>query len=411
MYSLGEMIGSTIFGRWMTIAMRRDPGGGPKRALLVSIALGALGSAAYVGADVLGQSDAKSGPALVVAARLTTGVWTGGKMVVEQTYIGEASAPERTTQITSSVGVYAVLGFVMGPTIGAIFSPLDWEPLPGLRIDQYTAPGYFMVILCCFMLAATAYAFDPAAGYARPREAYGAIDAPRKSEDLTEHERPNRAGLATLLACFFAHFYSFAIQETITTPFVSARFEWSQRQIDYLFAGVGLLSLLASLLVARLAHSYSDVALLVVSLLCGLFGSLALLDQPLAPPLATPRFLVGFALITVAFPFGRNVCLAMFSKVLGPTPQGSWFGLMFVIGALPRCLGPSWSLYALTLSCHLFPFPAPCPHGGRTCLEFGINGALFAACLALVFTYKHALLPYDLRRAYARIEPPRQESC
>ena len=39
---------------------------------------------------------------------------------------------------------------------------------------------------------------------------------------------------------------------------------------------------------------------------------------------AEVRFLVGFALITVAFPFGRNVALATFSKVLGPCDQGEW---------------------------------------------------------------------------------------
>jgi hypothetical protein len=105
--------------------------------------------------------------------------------------------------------------------------------------------------------------------------------------------------------------------------------------------------------------------------------------------------LVGFALITVAFPFGRNVALATFSKVLGPCDQGEWMGLMFVVGALPRCLGPSWSLYALQLACVLFPKPAPCPKGGRTCLEFGISALVFGATLATVGRTRRRLRPYD----------------
>ena len=113
-----------------------------------------------------------------------------------------------------------------------------------------------------------------------------------------------------------------------------------------------------------------DFDLLVLSLVLGLGGSLLLIDAPLFPALGEGRFLAGFALITVAFPFGRNVALAIFSKVLGPAEQGEWMGLMFVVGALPRCLGPSWSLYALQLACVAFPEPAPCPPGGRTCLEF-----------------------------------------
>ena len=45
------------------------------------------------------------------------------------------------------------------------------------------------------------------------------------------------------LVAFFAHFYSFAIQETITTPFVTARYGWSQPRVDALFAFVSVLSL------------------------------------------------------------------------------------------------------------------------------------------------------------------------
>jgi hypothetical protein len=54
------------------------------------------------------------------------------------------------------------------------------------------------------------------------------------------------------------------------------------------------------------------------------------------------KFIIGYGLITVAFPFGRNVTLSVFSQILGPTPQGYWFGIMFAAGAIPRILGPSW---------------------------------------------------------------------
>ena len=177
---------------------------------------------------------------------------------------------------------------------------------------------------------------------------------------------------------------------------MTARYGWSQRSIDTLFAGVSVLSLVTSILVARLSTRWSDYDLLVLSLVLGFAGSIILLDPPLWPaPLGEGRFLVGFALITVAFPFGRNVALATFSKVLGPCDQGEWMGLMFVVGALPRCLGPSWSLYALQFACYLFPEPSPCPRGGRTCLEFANSAFIFAATLATVGRTKRRLKPYD----------------
>ena len=67
------------------------------------------------------------------------------------------------------------------------------------------------------------------------------------------------------------------------------------------------------------------MGLLVASLVLGAAGSLLLIDAMpgtaaaaaggAAAGLPLPRFFVGFALITVAFPFGRNTTLAIFSQV------------------------------------------------------------------------------------------------
>ena len=416
-YSLGEMVGSAVFGRAMTRALRDRPDSGPRDILLQTIVFGIFGSSLYVAADVLGQ-DARFRPVapwVVVGARFLGGIWTGGKMVVEQTYVGVAALEERVTPLTSEIGVYAVLGFVAGPSVGALFAPLDLEFGPWVRVDQFTAPGWFMVLLTVGMWFGCRAIFDPRAGYARPLRRLKSDDALTKSAGLgspavgrrpsdveappssTSAFTPNRVGLVTCLVAFFAHFYSFAIQETITTPFVTKRYHWSQEWINYLFAAVSVLSLATSVAVSKLSSmGCRDFDLLVLSLGLGLAGSVLLLDAPLVPlNLGEGRFLAGFALITVAFPFGRNVALAIFSKVLGPAEQGEWMGLMFVIGALPRCLGPSWSLYALDLACVLFPDPAPCPPGGRTCLEFGLSAAVFAASLAAVLRHKGALKPYD----------------
>jgi hypothetical protein len=49
-------------------------------------------------------------------------------------------------------------------------------------------------------------------------------------------------------------------------------------------------------------------------------------------------------MITVAFPFGRTAVMGCFSKILGPTPQGFWVGVMLAVGAVPRIVGPWWAL-------------------------------------------------------------------
>ena len=61
--------------------------------------------------------------------------------------------------------------------------------------------------------------------------------------------------------------------------------------------------------------------------------------------MALPQFALGFALVTVAFPFGRGVCLAMVGKLLGKQPQGGWMGLMFAFGSVARMAGPFWAVH------------------------------------------------------------------
>ena len=77
-YSLGEMVGSAVFGRAMTRALREDPAAGPRTALLQTMFFGVAGSALYVAADGLGRSEATRSiaPAVVVAGRFLGGVRT-----------------------------------------------------------------------------------------------------------------------------------------------------------------------------------------------------------------------------------------------------------------------------------------------------------------------------------------------
>ena len=141
-----------------------------------------------------------------------------------------------------------------------------------LRVDEFTAPGYFVGLLCLAMMFACYATFDPSDGYAKPVQGHKlerrvshslaspSIGAsPRTGPMRRTQRRPDAVGLAVCLGAFFAHFYSFAIQETITTPFVTARYGWSQRRVDTLFAGVSVLSLATSVLVAELSNRWSAV--------------------------------------------------------------------------------------------------------------------------------------------------------
>jgi MFS transporter, ceroid-lipofuscinosis neuronal protein 7 len=58
------------------------------------------------------------------------------------------------------------------------------------------------------------------------------------------------------------------------------------------------------------------------------------------PVLGFPEFVLGYLLTSVGYPIGLTLIQTIFSKVLGPRPQGIWQGLMTASGCLSRIFGP-----------------------------------------------------------------------
>ena len=65
---------------------------------------------------------------------------------------------------------------------------------------------------------------------------------------------PDKMGLFICMVLFFVHYFNFAIQETMTTPFVLAAYQWDQTQVNLLFVAVGVISLGASLSIKYLSR-------------------------------------------------------------------------------------------------------------------------------------------------------------
>ena len=52
------------------------------------------------------------------------------------------------------------------------------------------------------------------------------------------------------------------------------------------------------------------------------------------------QFVIGYGFTTIGYPLGVTLIQTIFSKVLGPRPQGVWMGLMTGAGCASRVLGP-----------------------------------------------------------------------
>lgn len=176
------------------------------------------------------------------------------------------------------------------------------------------------------------------------------------------------AGVVLLLWIFLIHFNGFAVQETITTPIVTDTFHKYTQTLDYpesfayiLFACAGVLSVITFIALKYLNKYISDFNLVLLSSVMGLIGYVILIDY--TPRIIEPaRFIFGFAIISITFPFGRGVTLSLFSKLIGNHNPGMYMGWMLAIGAISRILGPFWAVQSLKVD------PA---------LTFGVTAVLF----------------------------------
>lgn len=56
--------------------------------------------------------------------------------------------------------------------------------------------------------------------------------------------------------------------------------------------------------------------------------------------LPLPQLAIGYIVIMCGYPLVQSLNMAIFSKILGPKPQGVWMGVLTSVGSLARVLGP-----------------------------------------------------------------------
>ena len=417
-YSVGEIVGSFAGGYAYSESCSRMGRVGAKVTLVRCCAIGVVGSAMYVLGGYLGSVW------LVMAGRFVQGVWTGGQQSVEQSYLSENTKnAEDRTRLTSVLGRYAVIGFMLGPAIGGCVSFVNIEINGFVLVDQLNAVGWFVTLCCVVMWAVTRTFFDPeggeghgqgqgqgegefllkdggksvhidgggdanisngnngsianggggrngkvkddkhkrskpssksssssplkklsrivfdrkskrgrggAAAAAAAAAAASAedgvedstaagVDASNSSISISSFSSPSPLPLPTpsspslspspppppslmstlsLLLTFLAHFYSFAVTETITTPMLMNLYDMNTLSLNMFYVFTGGVALVGNLV------GKGGRMGVMASLALGAAGSAVLMDEGEAQ-LGWVRFLVGFTLVTLAFPLGE----------------------------------------------------------------------------------------------------------
>jgi MFS family permease len=160
----------------------------------------------------------------------------------------------------------------------------------------------------------------------------------------------------TIFILCLIFFNVLAVQETVTTPLVcdhderfTESFDWSVTGSYVMYAGSGLFTIVAFILMHLTSGKIDDRVFCVIGLIIGIVGFVLMIDFE-ERVIWYPAFFVGYALISMSFPIGRIVTLSMLSKIIGPAKAGGYMGWYLCIGAIARCVGPYWAVNALLIS-------------------------------------------------------------
>ncbi|XP_051530170.1 major facilitator superfamily domain-containing protein 8-like [Myxocyprinus asiaticus] len=390
-YSLGQMVASPLFGLWSNHRPRQEP-------LVCSIFINVLANI-YYAYVYLPPSHNKIH---MLLARTFVGFGAGNVAVVRSYVAGATSLRERTSAMANMSACQA-LGFILGPALQAALSFIGETGISvnaiKLQINMYTAPALLAVcfgvinILLVVLVLREHYVDD------HGREIRAINYTPEEQVPVVPVVEGDIDQIAVLTSniLFFVILFIFAVFETISTPLSMDMFAWTRKYAvlynGIILAAIGFESVLVFLVVKVVSARVGDRPLLLGGLTVIFAGFFMLLPwgsqypkiqwadlrnntipavrlaptpasnsslEPTGCPseqtwcLFTPviylaQYITSDILIGVGYPTCNVMSYTLYSKILGPKPQGVYMGWLTASGSGARTLGPVFVSYVYTI--------------------------------------------------------------
>ncbi|XP_059487395.1 major facilitator superfamily domain-containing protein 8-like [Neocloeon triangulifer] len=371
---LGQMIFSPLFGYWCNkIGSVRIP-------MLTSLAMFTLSTSAY---SLLELFPSKHIKYWMLASRFLVGA-SSANIAVVRSYLSSATTFRERTGAVSMLSLAQVLGFILGPAIQTAVSPLGDKGIPffggQVHLNMYTAAGWVNVLLAAinFIL------FLPCCFQEQP---IAAKEAQKKQGTASEEDTWKSLNLDytavwSLVLGFFILSFNFVLLETLAMPLVMDQFAWTKEEsIKYmgsLMTAGAVVALVTFTTLKPLTKRFDERSIMLYGgfflMVVGRILHIPWGDAP--PPLKTEAMIanannqevvgcpvdeqpwcaftpamtitqlfLGYFFTSVGYPIGITVIQTLFSKILGPRPQGVWQGVMTGSGCASRVLGPVFLSY------------------------------------------------------------------
>lgn len=387
-YSLGQIVGSTVIAGWLNHKLDS------KTLLSLTSISGLVATLFYV----IGANHW-----FVLLSRWLTGVSAGWEFTTELAFIASNTSTTERTTFLASVTAVNVVGFIIGPALSTLLSMLNFNFM-GLEINEYTGPGWLLVILFFIDLIMVRVFFqDDSSSLSSERskllvngkneKRYGTnvdkesdrVESQVATELATEQGPPSLVVVASLIFIQFTLMCGWSVLETITSPLAQDSFGWHIHECNVLFTCGGAASLVAYVSFVILSKAIADRFLIAYAFVACIVGLLLMItwSSPFLPPYLW-RFVAGYLIVNAGFMTGRPVTFALYSKLIPEKKyQGAYLGYMVAGGSAARTLGPFVAVYCYY---HL-------KYGLNTLVLFGSIATIMITCLVVMYVLGSSLIP------------------
>lgn len=406
-----QMLFSPLFGWW------GNKSSSIRAPMLAALLVFTVASAIYSCLEVF-PSHYKE---WMLFSRFMIGV-ASSNVAVCRSYLSAATTVDERTGAVSMISLAQILGFILGPAVQAIVTPLGDAGVPifntNLPLNMYTGTGWINVVMAMVNFALFLPCFFKEHKIAA-REAM-ILQGKTSEKETWKAIKPDLISAWTLIGAFFVLVFNFVLLETLGTPLVMEQFAMDKERALYFIAvlmAVGaVVACISFVLIKPLCSYFEENSVLIwigfSLMVLGRFACIPIGDEPpliydphLPPANGTTehvgcpstqewcattnamtksQFLVGYALTSVGYPIGVTLIQTLFSKILGPRPQGVWMGLMTASGCFSRVLGPVFVSNVYTV------------YG--TIWVFGLTGAMMVLCMLWLYLVRNRLVPPDLKQ-------------
>jgi len=259
----------------------------------------------------------------VFLGRIIGGI-TGGNISTAQAYIADVTSKKDRAKGMGLFGAAFGLGFILGPAIAGVLSKY------GVHVP------FFFAAALSFFNAAALYFILPESLKPSTRAAI----SERKNRILELFQSLGHKEFREVNILYFLLVTAFSIMTYAFVLYTAYRYEYTPVQNGYLFAYIGIVSILGQgFMFNRLVSKFGEVRLVVA-------GCLLMVASLFAVPLVGPHSggLAGLLIGTAVLSFGNSLAspglTSLASKTADEHEQGRALGIMQSAASLARAIGP-----------------------------------------------------------------------